>query len=228
MLENVNDELDRISKSLTTFENARQFTITESKDILNECRKSINASHSANSDLPGNQESKLKDAQEKAEKGASLLKKLQKRLKDDYGKSWKRDLRDFVENPEQEIVEAFSLLAILKQQKIPARELSFRMKNPDSYQMIKTTVEVSEGAYIFGLIDCVGELKRAVIDSLNRADSAFANELYKIMKEIFLKLETFTQYSNSVVDLKLKIDKTRYTVADVHQLLNESKTEKKI
>ncbi len=228
MLENVNDELDRISKSLTTFENARQFTIKESKDILNECRKSINTSHSANSDLPGNQESKLKDAQEKAEKGASLLKKLQKRLKDDYGKSWKQDLRDYVENPEQEIIEAFSLLAILKQQKIPARELSFRMKNPDSYQMIKTTVEVSEGAYIFGLIDCVGELKRAVIDSLNRADSAFANELYKIMKEIFLKLETFTQYSNSVVDLKLKIDETRYRVADVRQLLNENKAEKKI
>ena len=50
MLENVNDELDRINKSLTTFENARQFTITESKDILNECRKSIRASHTANRD----------------------------------------------------------------------------------------------------------------------------------------------------------------------------------
>ena len=196
MSESMNDEFDRISKSLKNFENARQFTITESKDILNECRKSINASHSANSDLPGSQEKMFKIAQEKAEKGASLLKKLQKRLKDDYGKSWKQDLRDYIENPEQEIVEAFSLLAILKQQKIPARELSFRMKNPDSYQMIKTTVEVSEGAYIFGLLDCVGELKRAVIDSLNRTDFAFANELYKIMKEIFLKLETFTQYSN--------------------------------
>ena len=137
MLENVNDELDRINKSLTTFENARQFTITESKDILNECRKSISASHSANSDLPGNQDKMFKIAQEKAEKGASLLKKLQKRLKDDYGKSWKQDLRNYIDNPEQEIVEAFSLLAILKQQKIPTREISFRMKNPDSYQMIK-------------------------------------------------------------------------------------------
>jgi len=223
MLESANDELDRISKSLKTFENARQFTITESKDILNECRKSINASHSANSDLPGNQEKMFKIAQEKAEKGASLLKKLQKRLKDDYGKSWKQDLRDYIENPEQEIVEAFSLLAILKQQKIPTREISFRMKNPDSYQMVKTTVKVSEGAYIFGLLDCVGELKRAVIDSLNRTDSAFANELYKIMKEIFLKLETFTQYSNSVDDLKSKIDSARYSVADVRQLLNEDK-----
>ena len=223
MLENVNDELDRISKSLTTFENARQFTITESKDILNECRKSINASISASSELPGNQDKMCKESQERAEKGASLLKKLQKRLKDDYGKSWKQDLRDYIENPEQEIVEAFSLLAILKQQKIPTREISFRMKDPDSYQMIKNTVKVSEGAYIFGLLDCVGELKRAVIDSLNRTDSAFANEVYKIMKEIFLKLETFTQYSNSVNDLKPKIDSARYLIADVRQLLNENK-----
>ena len=65
MLESINDELNRISKSLTTFENARQFTITEAKDILNECRKSISASHSANSDLPGNQEKMFKESQEK-------------------------------------------------------------------------------------------------------------------------------------------------------------------
>ena len=43
------------------------------------------------------------------------------------------------------------------------------------------------------------------------------------MKEIFLKLETFTQYSNSVDDLKSKIDSARYSVADVQKLLNENK-----
>ena len=53
-------------------------------------------------------------------------------MKDDYGKSWKQDLRDYVNNPEQEIIEAFSLLAILKQQKIPTREITFRMRKPDS------------------------------------------------------------------------------------------------
>jgi len=224
MLENINDELDRISKSLTTFENARQFTITESKDILNECRKSINASHSANSDLPGNQESKLEDAQEKAEKGASLLKKLQMRLKDDYGKSWKQDLRDYVENPEQEIIEAFSLLAILKQQNIPTREITFRMRKPDSYQTKKDTIKVSRDSYIFGLLDCVGELKRVAMDSLNRNDSDFANKIYKLMQEMFKKLETFTQYSNSVKYLKPKIDSSRYSLTDVKKLLTEKKT----
>mgnify|MGYP000971383544 CR=1 FL=1 len=219
MLENVNDELDTISKSLTTFENARQFTITESKDILNECRKSINASHSANSDLPGNQDKMFKIAQEKAEKGASLLKKLQKRLKDDYGKSWKQDLHDYIENPEQEIVEAFSLLAILKQQKIPTREISFRMKNPDSYQMVKTTVKVSDLAYVFGLLDCVGELKRVIIDSLNRSDSDFAKKIFVIMQELFQKLEPFTRFSNSFDYLKPKIDATRYAVNDAKKSL---------
>ena len=97
------------------------------------------------------------------------------------------------------------------------------MKNPDSYQMIKTTVKVSDIAYIFGLLDCIGELKRAVIDSLNRTDFTFASQLYKIMKEIFLKLETFTQYSNSVKDLKRKIDAARYSLDNIRQLLNENK-----
>ena len=155
VFENANKELDKADKSLAVFEKARQLAITESKDIVKECRKSIAISHSANSELPGNQESKLKDAQEKADKAAYLLKKLQKRLKDDYGKSWKQDLRDYVENPEQEIIEAFSLLAILKQQKIPTREITFRMRKPDSYQTKKDTIKVSRDSYIFGLLDCV-------------------------------------------------------------------------
>ena len=223
MPENVNDELEKIIKSLAVFEKARQFTIVQSKDILNECRKSINACHSANSELPGNQDKMFKVSQEKAEKAASLLKKLQKRLKDDYGKSWKQDLRDYIDNPEQEIVEAFSLLAILRQQNTPTREISFRMKNPDSYQMVKSSVKVSDIAYVFGLLDCIGELKRAVIDSLNKTDSTFANQLYKIMKELFMKLETFTQYSNSVNEIKPKIDSARYSIDDVRQLLNKDR-----
>jgi len=223
MPENFKNELEKIDKSLIVFEKARQFAIIQSKDIVTECRKSINACHSGNSELPGSQDKMFKIAQEKAEKGASMLKKLQKRLKDDYGKSWKQDLSNYIDNPEQEIVEAFSLLAILKKQNIPTREISFRMKNPDSYQMIKTTVKVSDIAYIFGLLDCIGELKRAVIDSLNRTDFTFASQLYKIMKEIFLKLETFTQYSNSVKDLKRKIDAARYSLDNIRQLLNENK-----
>ena len=224
VFDNAGKELVKADKSLAVFEKARQLAITESKDIVKECRKSIAISHSANSELPGNQESKLKEAQEKADKAAYLLKKLQKRLKDDYGKSWKQDLRDYVNNPEQEIIEAFSLLAILKQQNIPTREITFRMRTPDSYQTKKDTIKISRDSYIFGLLDCVGELKRVAMDSLNRNDSDFANKIYKLMQEMFKKLESFTQYSNSVKYLKPKIDSVRYSLTDVKKLLTEKKT----
>ena len=77
VFDNAGKELVKADKSLAVFEKARQLAITESKDIVKECRKSIAISHSANSELPGNQESKLKEAQEKADKAAYLLKKLQ-------------------------------------------------------------------------------------------------------------------------------------------------------
>ena len=103
--------------------------------------------------------------------------------------------------------------------------------------MTKTSIRVSDVAYIYGLLDCVGELKRVIIDSVNRADSAFAKDVFKIMQEMFNKLEEFTQFSNSFSfsnrrnysdpesgskrqsDLKHKIDVARYAVNNARKLL---------
>jgi predicted translin family RNA/ssDNA-binding protein len=83
----------------------------------------------------------------------------------------------------------------------------------------------------------VGELKRVIIDSMNRADSVFAKDVFKIMQEMFNKLEEFTQFSNSFSfsnrrnysdpesgskhqsDLKQKIDVARYAVNNARKLL---------
>ena len=61
------------------------------------------------------------------------------------------------------------------------------------------------------------------MDSLNRNDPDFAKEIYKLMQEMFKKLEIFTQYSNSVEYLKPKIDSSRYSLTDVKKLLTEKK-----
>ena len=103
----MNNELDEVHKSLKTFSNARKFIIVENKEIVKACRESINAAHSANASLPGDQSDKLKKSQERAHKAANLLKKLHKRLKTDYGKSWRQDLNEFVFDSEQEVVESF-------------------------------------------------------------------------------------------------------------------------
>ena len=100
-----------------------------------------------------------------------------------------------------------------------ASRKTFRTQNPDSYLKTKTTVKVSDLAYVFGLLDCVGELKRVIMDSLNRTDSDFAKKVFVIMQELFQKLEPFTQFSNSFDYLKPKIDAARYAVNDAKKLL---------
>ena len=210
-------ELDAIFPDLDVFARSRQLIIVESKDIVKECRESITAAHSANAAIPGNQEDALKEAQEKAEKAGEILKKLQKRMKSDYGRFWSQDLSEFFLNAEQEVVEAFSTLAVIKQEEIPTRDIPFRFQDP--YLKTETTVKVSDLAYIFGLLDCVGELKRVIMDSLNRDDSDFAKNVFIDMQELFKKLEPLTQFSNSFHYLKPKIDAARYAVNDAKKLV---------
>ena len=134
-------ELDAIFTTLKVFASARQLIIVESKDIVKECRESITAAHSANAAIPGNQEDALKEAQEKAEKAGEILKKLQKRMKSDYGRFWSQDLSEFFLNAEQEVVEAFSTLAVIKQEEIPPKVITFRIQDPDSYKEIHLKTE---------------------------------------------------------------------------------------
>ena len=171
------------------------------------------------------------------QKSKKNIKQLQKIMQSDYGRFWRQDLNEFFINSEQEVVEAFSLLAVVKREEIPPTKIPFRTQDPETYRMTKTSVRVSDVAYIYGLLDCVGELKRVIIDSVNRVDSAFAKDVFKIMQEMFNKLEEFTQFSNSFSfsnrrnfsdpesgskhqsDLKQKIDVARYAVNNARKLL---------
>ena len=63
-MEDMNNELDEVHKSLKTFANARKFVIAENKEIVKACRESINAAHAANAALPGAQSDQLKKSKE--------------------------------------------------------------------------------------------------------------------------------------------------------------------
>ena len=218
-LKNVKAEINAAFKEFKKYGSARQLAITEKNNIVRECRESIATFHSANSASSVNREDLIKDAQEKAEKAGQMLKTLQTRMKTDYGKSWRRDIGVFLSDAEQEIVEAFSVLAIIKREEIPPMDIPFRSQDPDSYLKTKTTVRVSDDAYVLGLLDCVLELKRVVLDSLERGDDVHANGVFKTMHELFNELERFMQFSNSVDGLKVKIDTARYQVNETRKLL---------
>jgi len=215
----MNNEIEEIHKSVKTFSNARKFVFDENQEIVKQCRESINASLAANASLPGSESDQLKKSKEQAFKAAYLLKKVQNRLKTDYGKSWRQDMNEFLFHSEQEVVEAFALMNILNERGT-TRELSFKIKD-STYETKKSTVKVSDRAYIFGLLDCIGELKRVVLDLQNRHDSDTANKIFEQMYDLFKKLEVFTEYSNSISNLKPKIDSARHIVNDTSKLIQK-------
>ena len=222
-LKNVKPELNSALKSLEVYASARELIIVQAKYIVKACRESINASHSANAAIPGNESDMLLKAQEKTEKAGQILKRLQKRMKGDFGRFWREKLNVFLINSEQEVVEAFSFLAVIKQEEIPPLSIPFWTQNPDSYVKRKTTVKVSEIAYVMGLLDCIGELKRAIVDALSRTDREVAEKIFTIMQELFKELESFTEFSNlqegGYNGLKPKIDSAGMSLQKTREML---------
>ena len=107
---------------------------------------------------------------------------------------------------------------------IPKMEEIMRLEKGiqiSSYVTKKSKVKVSDRAYIFGLLYCIGELKRVVLDLQNRHDSDTAKKMFEQMHDLFKKLEVFTEYSNSISKLKLKIDIARYAVNDTSKLIQK-------
>ena len=195
-LKNVKPDLDAAFKALEVFAEAKQHILRESTEITNETKASIGASISASTASGKKRQELLGDAETHAEKAGKILVQLQKRLKEDYGKFWRQDLISsaIFAIPEQEIVEAFALFAILKHVEVPTRIIPFRIKDSDSYVKKKATLKVSGEAYIFGLLDCVGELGRIIHDSQNRTE--FVVQIFKQMEELYVELERFREFPN--------------------------------
>ena len=227
-VKNISSELDAVFKAFQVFTAAKQVLSKESTEITNATKASINASVSANMASGEKRRYMFSDALAYAEKAGRILLQLQKRLKEDYGRFWRQDLitSQLFAIPEQEIVEAFALFAILKHVEVPTRIIPFRIKDSDSYVKKKATLKVSGEAYIFGLLDCVGELGRIIHDSQNRTE--FVIQIFKQMEELYVELERFREFPNrkdpkiktkNYANLKYRIDQCGGQVVKSRELL---------
>jgi len=119
----------------------------------------------------------------------------------------------FVENAMQEACESFLVHAIVSSDRLPApKELG-----------------VTDTAYLLGLGDVVGELRRFALTSLRDGDVAHASSLLEKMERILDALMRF-DYPTALVALKRKqdvarslIEKTRGEVAVAAQTLELSR-----
>ena len=186
-VKNVRTSLPKISKELERTNSSREFLIKNNRSVVINCSQAIISIHKKD----------LVTAKKKIKKAKEELIKLKQKAEG--------DLNRYVLTPEQELVEAVSLLSIIEGKDIP------------SYKSLK----ISGESYILGLLDCIGELKRQVIDTIRVGNLKKAESLFDVMENLYLMLYPFATYDKIVKESRRKLDVNRSLVEDTRTILTE-------
>ena len=186
-IKNVKSSLPLISKNLEKTNSKREFLIKNNRETVILCSQAIISIH----------KNDLSTAKKKIAKAKSELTKLKQKSTG--------DLIRYIITPEQEFVEAASLLAVIEGKEIPSVK----------------SLKVSDESYILGLLDCIGEIKRQVIDKIRVGDSRRATQLFDIMENLYLLLYPFASYDKIVKEARRKLDVNRMLVEETRSVLTE-------
>jgi translin len=102
-------------------------------------------------------------------------------------------------------VEASAVLALAQGKAIPSRG----------------ALSASPEAYLLGLLDTVGELKRLVLDSIMSGKMAKAKAYFVIMGDLYAVCSPLAVYDHVVNGTRRKIDVARMLVEDTRGLVTE-------
>lgn len=128
-------------------------------------------------------------------------------LLEKYKKRATRDLVRYLITPEQEYVEAACLIAIVEKKTISSDK----------------KLKVMPEAYVLGLLDCIGELKRMILDKIRIGDVKEATRIFNLMENLYLHLYPFSMYDKVIKEARRKIDVGRILVDDVRGAITEEK-----
>lgn len=140
---------------------------------------------------------KISESETKIENAKTLL--------DDLKKYAKTDLERVIFTAEQEYVEAIVLKAIIKEIEILSID----------------EIGVSNSAYLNGILDCIGEVKRLTYDKMRNGDFDVAMKLFEKIQEIYNLVYPFAIYDNIVSGIRRKLDVGRMLIEDVRELITE-------
>ena len=186
-IKNVKSSLPLISKNLEKTNSKREFLIKNNRETVILCSQAIISIH----------KNDLNTAKKKIAKAKSELTKLKQKTSG--------NLVRYIITPEQEFVEAVSLLAVIEGKEIPSVK----------------SLNISDESYILGLLDCIGELKRQVIDKIRVGDSKRATQLFDVMENLYLLLYPFASYDKIVKETRRKLDVNRMLVEETRSVLTE-------
>ncbi len=139
----------------------------------------------------------LRLAKQKLKKAEVVLKKNQKKAGDKFQK--------YIITPEQEFVEAHSFLAVVENKEIPSLK----------------SLKVSEESYVLGLLDCIGELKRLVLDNIRKGQLKKADRIFDVMENLYQTLYPFALYDKIVKEARRKLDVNRILVEETRSVITE-------
>ncbi len=162
--------------------------------ILKESRDVIAASSKA---IIGVHTRRMKDAERELGTARALLEK----LKDGDDGSASR----YLVSPETEYVEASAVVALAKGKPVPSMK----------------ALRASPEAYLLGLLDTVGELKRLVLDSIMRRKQAEARRHFETMEGLYAACSPLAVFDHVANGARRKIDVARMLVEDTRGLLAE-------
>ncbi len=111
----------------------------------------------------------------------------------------------YLVSPEAEFVEASAVIALARDKPIPSMD----------------SLGASPEAYLLGLLDTVGELKRLVLDSILQRKLARAKGYFGVMEELYSLCSPLAVYDHVVNGARRKIDVARMLVEDTRGLLAE-------
>ena len=179
--------LAHIDGQLKDMQQRRELLIKGTRDAIAQASRSIIAMH----------QERFDDAKLQMEAAKSAL--------DDLRPLAQSDLYKYIAVAEQEVVEAYALLAIMHNAQIPS----------------PTTLGVSGPSYLTGLLDCIGEVKRLVFDRMRSGRERDAEELFAIMEELYGIVYPFAVYDNIVSGLRKKLDVARMLIEDIRAAVTE-------
>ena len=139
----------------------------------------------------------LRLAKQKIKNAELVLKKNQKKAKDGFKK--------YLITPEQELVEACSFLAVIENKEIPSLK----------------SMKVSKESYILGLLDCIGELKRLMLDNIRKDELKEANRIFNVMENLYLILYPFAMFDKIIKEARRKLDVNRSLVEESRAIITE-------
>lgn len=147
---------------------------------------------------------KKKESIEYIEKAKNLLQEFRQLGKD--------DLQKYLYIAEQEFVEAFCLFSIAENSVVPTMK----------------SLEVSDISYVMGLLDCIGEIKRMIIDKIRAEGTSNVNALFELMDKIYGTIYPLAVYDNLMPGLRKKLDVSRILIENVRAIITEEQRRTKM